>query len=161
MVGANGCGELGLGDLTKKTNIAKPVLNSKLSAESVGIVHLAVGGMHSAALTHDNQILTWGINDEGALGRDTSEDENQPPNSDPNDDDEDDDDVMIDLKEATPLPVGKRHFPKGTVFTQLAATNSATFALTKDGLVYGWGTFRVGLLPSHSPSKSLTLTAGR
>jgi regulator of chromosome condensation len=36
-------------------------------------------------------------------------------------------------------------FPEGTVFTQLAAGDSMTFALTDEGLVYGWGTFRVWL----------------
>jgi regulator of chromosome condensation len=32
---------------------------------------------------------------------------------------------------------------QGTVFAQLAAGDNSTFALTEDGLVYGWGTFRV------------------
>ncbi|KAJ5097502.1 hypothetical protein N7456_008223 [Penicillium angulare] len=147
--GTNCYGELGLGDLTKKSEILRPVLNQKLSADTVGIVHVAVGGVHSAALTRDNQILTWGVNDEGTLARDTVPD-NSPATDSPqnanedagSDEDSDDDEVTINLKEATPMPVGSSFFPKNTVFTQLAASDSATFALTVDGLVYGWGTFR-------------------
>ncbi|KAJ5587364.1 uncharacterized protein N7459_003129 [Penicillium hispanicum] len=152
--GTNCYGELGLGDLTKKSEMLRPVLNSKLTTESVGIVHVAVGGVHSAALTHDNKILTWGVNDEGALARDTtqlkkdvtnnarkSNDETEP-GEESDDDDDDDDEVTLNLEEATPLPVNPSAFPKGTIFSQLAASDSATFALSKDGRVYGWGTFR-------------------
>ncbi|KAL4987898.1 regulator of chromosome condensation 1/beta-lactamase-inhibitor protein II [Aspergillus falconensis] len=144
--GTNCAGELGLGDATKKTEIPRPVLNPKLSADDVGVVHIAVGGMHSAALTHDNRILTWGVNDDGALGRDTKQDPEDikmrnagDENSD--EESEDEDEGNFNLKEATPLPVDAAHFLAGTVFTQLAATDSATFALTVGGLVYGWGTF--------------------
>ncbi|KAL5335578.1 regulator of chromosome condensation 1/beta-lactamase-inhibitor protein II [Aspergillus crustosus] len=144
--GTNCAGELGLGDATKKTEIPRPVLNPKLPAHDVRVVHLAVGGMHSAALTHDNRILTWGVNDDGALGRDTKLDPEEVKMRDAGDDNsdadsEDEDEGNFNLKEATPLPVDARHFPAGTVFTQLVGTDSATFALTAAGLVYGWGAF--------------------
>lgn len=154
MFGTNCYGELGLSDLTKKSEILRPVLNEKLSADSVGIVHVAIGGVHSAALTRDNKILTWGVNDEGTLARDTAkEPEPEPETNGTNgvngdaesDEDSDDDEVTLNMKEASPLPVDSSLFPKGTVFAQLAASDSATFALTADGLVYGWGTFRVCL----------------
>jgi regulator of chromosome condensation len=35
-------------------------------------VQVACGGMHTVALTADGAVLTWGVNDEGALGRPTS-----------------------------------------------------------------------------------------
>jgi regulator of chromosome condensation len=47
--------------------------------------------------------------------------------------------------ESTPTPVDPKHFPEGTKFVQCAAADSATFVLTEDGSVYGWGTFRVSL----------------
>ncbi|KAJ6141298.1 hypothetical protein N7470_010194 [Penicillium chermesinum] len=146
--GTNCYGELGLGDLTKKSEILRPVLNAKLAANTVGVVHVAVGGVHSAALTRDNKILTWGVNDEGTLARDTKPDEPadadnaRTANGDTESDDSDDDEVAINPKEATPMPVDSALFSERTVFTQLAASDSATFALTADGLVYGWGTFR-------------------
>lgn len=43
---------------------------------------LSVDGMHTAALTCDNRILTWGVNDEGALGRNTDEDDDGDPDPD-------------------------------------------------------------------------------
>lgn len=144
--GTNCDGELGLGDATKKTEIPRPVLNPKLPAETVGVVTLAVGGVHSAALTHDNKILTWGVNDEGALGRDTQQDEEEiklRDQEDSPDSDEEEELVNLNLKEATPSPVDPSCFPRDTVFTQVAATDSATFALTTTGLVFGWGTFKV------------------
>ncbi|KAE8349230.1 regulator of chromosome condensation 1/beta-lactamase-inhibitor protein II [Aspergillus coremiiformis] len=142
--GTNCYGELGLGDATKKTEIPRPVLNPKLAADTVGVVDLAVGGVHSAALTYDNRILTWGVNDEGALGRDTTQDAEEIKMRSQSDSgsDSEDDEGNLNLKEATPLPVDPSHFPDRTIFTQLAATGSATFALTAEGLVYGWGTFR-------------------
>ncbi|KAJ6102561.1 hypothetical protein N7486_004988 [Penicillium sp. IBT 16267x] len=147
--GTNCYGELGLGDLTKKPELLRPVLNKKLDAQNIGVVHIAVGGVHSAALTHDNQILTWGVNDEGALGRDVKQDKDEDVGDADNGrsdvqsgDGSDDDEVTHNLKEATPLPVDPSLFPIGTVFSQLAASDSATFALTTEGLVYGWGTFR-------------------
>lgn len=151
MFGTNCDGELGLGDATIKTEIPRPVLNPKLPAEAVGVVYLAVGGVHSAALTHDNKILTWGVNDEGALGRDTKQEprEIKLRNESASDSDEDER-GNLNLKEATPLPVDSSCFPRDTIFTQLAATDSATFALTTSGQVFGWGTFRVSsLYPSR------------
>lgn len=104
-------------------------------------------GVHSATLTHDNQILTWGVNDEGTLGRDTKDKAKKTPidaaSDAGEDEDSEDDEVELNLKEASPLPVDPSHFPNGTVFTQLVATDSATYVLTREGLVYGWGTFRV------------------
>ncbi|KAL4929727.1 RCC1 domain-containing protein [Aspergillus undulatus] len=140
--GTNCYGELGLGDATKKTELPRPVLNPKLPADTVGVTYLTIGGVHSAAITHDNRILTWGVNDDGALGRDTTQSPEDVKMKDAGDEESDDDDeANYNLKEGTPLPVDDSNFPKGTVFTQLAATGSATFALTEDGLVYGWGTF--------------------
>ncbi|KAI9742751.1 MAG: hypothetical protein M1818_003480 [Claussenomyces sp. TS43310] len=46
------------------------------------------------------------------------------------------------MKDATPAEVDRLEIPDGAIFTQLAASGNATFALTDTGLVYGWGTFR-------------------
>ena len=55
--------------------------------------------------------------------------------------------VGLNPLECTPMPIPREHFPSGTVFTQLACGDGTTFALTDDGEVWGWGTFRVGLYP--------------
>lgn len=107
------------------------------------MVHLATGGMHCAALTHDNKILTWGVNDLGALGRDTSWDGGLVDMKDGDDNSNSDSESGLNPKESTPTEVDITEIPQGTVFTQLSASNNATFALTDKGLVYGWGTIRV------------------
>jgi len=99
--------------------------------------------MHAAALTRDNRILTWGVNDQGALGRDTTwEGGLRDLEKEEDSDDEDEDDTGINPNESTPTAVSNEHFAPGTKFVQVVASDSATFALTEDGRVYGWGTFR-------------------
>ena len=43
--------------------------------ESLSSRQLCSGGMHTIALTKSGEVLSWGCNDEGGLGRDTPEDE--------------------------------------------------------------------------------------
>ena len=133
--------------------MARPRINHRLSANDVGVVQIAVGGMHCAALTHDNKILTWGVNDTGALGRRTgvgkmkeitSKEASEESGSDS--DDEDEDDEYLNPTESEPREVSAKYFPDGTEFAFLSASDSATFAVTTEGFVYGWGTFRVSFL---------------
>ncbi|PHH64491.1 hypothetical protein CDD81_4566 [Ophiocordyceps australis] len=148
--GEGSSGELGLGSRRvngkKPMDVKRPRLNDKLSAKSVGVVQVACGGMHAVALTHDNQILTWGVNDQGALGRDTTWEGKLVEADDDGDTvmdvDEDEDDTGINPRESTPTTISLDCFAPGTVFVQVVASDSATFALTEDGRVYGWGTFR-------------------
>ena len=103
--------------------------------------------MHCAALTHDNKILTWGVNDQGALGRHTDEGPMKDmKDDDASDSDSDDEDSGLNPSEAEPREVDSKHFPAGTKFASLYAGDSSTFALTTTGLVYGWGTFRVSFI---------------
>jgi regulator of chromosome condensation len=115
------------------TDVQHPRINRLLDAKTVGVVQIAVGGMHCVALTQDQKVLTWGVNDNGALGRDTD--------LDSEDEDEDND---LSPKESTPTAIPTEFFGKGVkAFVQVVATDSASFALTLDGSVYGWGTFSV------------------
>jgi len=137
VVGSNSGGELGLGPGTKSGTIYAPRINPHLSGP-VGVVQIAAGPMHGLALTHDNKILTWGVNDLGALGRDTTWDGGLVDEGDSGSDDG----AELNPRETTPTEVDLTDVPPGTVFTQVAAAASASFALTDDGHVYGWGTFR-------------------
>lgn len=123
-------GELGLGDVRRNgkepRNVTRPRLNDLVDANNVGVVQIAVGGMHCVALTYDHKIYSWGVNDLGALGRVTnSDDSNEEAN------------------ESTPTPIDAIYFGKNTKFVQVIASDNASFALTDVGAVYGWGTFRV------------------
>ncbi|KAI9732112.1 MAG: hypothetical protein M1834_004208 [Cirrosporium novae-zelandiae] len=143
--GLGDCGELGLGPTArngkKPRNVKRPRINDLLNAKTVGVVQIAVGGMHCVALTQDQKILTWGVNNTGTLGRDTTW-EAPVQDIDANSDDEDDEGTL-NPKESTPTAIPTEFFGKhAKTFVQVAATGSASFALTDDGSVYGWGTFR-------------------
>jgi regulator of chromosome condensation len=142
--GEGSAGELGLGNKTidnkKPIDVKRPRYNEKLS--KMGIVEISVGGMHCVALTSDNRIVTWGVNDQGALGRDTTY-EGGLRDMDAAESDDSDDEDALNPYESTPNYVDAKHFEEGTVFTNVVASDSASFAVTADGQVYGWGTFRV------------------
>ena len=144
--GEGSSGELGLGTAKGAIDVKRPRLNPHLAANKVGVVQVSAGGMHCLALTHDNKILTWGVNDQGALGRDTNwegglKDMDAPEDSDS---DDDEDDNGLNPKESIPGEVdwSQTTLAPNTRFTEVAAGDSCSFALTDTGLVYGWGTFR-------------------
>ncbi|GKT91422.1 ran exchange factor Prp20/Pim1 [Colletotrichum tofieldiae] len=121
--------ELGLGP--RITEAPKPRLANKyLSSDTVGVVQVSAGGMHCVALTHDGKVLTWGVNDDGALGRVKSPDTPEEAAED-----------LLHPFESTP---GQVVFEDDVEIVQVAATNSACFALTAEGTVYGWGSFAGG-----------------
>lgn len=136
-------GELGLGPSKTETTVPRrnPFLDPRDPAK-YHVVQLDCGGMHTIALTKDNKIVTWGVNDKGALGRDTAW-EGGLRDADASDSDSEDGD--LNPKESTPTDIPASAFPEGTKFVQVAAGDSCSFALTDTGLVYGWGTFLVSL----------------
>ncbi|KAH8676909.1 regulator of chromosome condensation 1/beta-lactamase-inhibitor protein II [Ilyonectria robusta] len=126
MLGTVDFSELGLGPDEKECML--PRLNPYLDPNEQSAFHIskyAVGGMHTVAVTVDNKVVTWGVNDHGALGRDTSWDGDETANR----------------HESTPCEVSPLHFPPGARIIQVAASDSCSLALTDTGLVYGWGTF--------------------
>ena len=152
--GTGDCGELGLGPKDKEA--PRPRLNQYLDPsdpKAFHVVQLDCGGMHVAALTSDNQILTWGVNDQGALGRPT-EWEGALRDIDADSDDDSDD---LNPLECTPTPIPADAFPSGTRFVQVATADSCTLVLTETGSVYGWGTFLVRR-PTFSRHKSNVAT---
>ncbi|KAL7619930.1 hypothetical protein AAE478_010477 [Parahypoxylon ruwenzoriense] len=119
-------GELGLGSKTvngkgkQPFEVLQPRLNTLLCPKDVGVVQLSCGGLHR---------YTWGVNDNGALGRVTDI-------ANVEEDDE------LNPAESTPGVVDTSHLNPSIVWAQVVGSDSASFALTEDGKVYGWGTFR-------------------
>lgn len=111
------CGDMG-GHETQRPSVVKTWVETW---GELGVVRIATGGMHAVAITKDNKILTWGVNDNGALGRDTSQDE---------------------TIENIPTAILDEYFRNGPTFVDVAAGDSCSFALTTEGALYGWGTFR-------------------
>lgn len=137
-------GELGMGSRRKEAARAIPILRlDPRSPDSYRVVQLACGGMHTIALTDDNKIVTWGNNDKGALGRDTSWDGGLRDISADNDnnDDSDSGDEPLNMLESTPTHIPEQWLPQHVKFTCVNAGDSCSFAVTDTGLVYGWGTF--------------------
>ena len=159
--GEGSSGELGLGTAKNAIDVKRPRLNPLLSAQDVGVVQVAVGGMHCLALTTNNKILTWGVNDHGALGRDTAWEGGMKDMDDSKSDSDSNDasDSGLNPRESTPTAIPSESFPEGTVFVKVAAGDSLSLALTDDGLVYGWGTFRVSCTVSP-PNHSTDITSG-
>ncbi|GAP89474.1 putative rcc1 domain-containing protein [Rosellinia necatrix] len=144
--GEGSSGELGLGSKKNEgkrpIDVKRPRLNHNLDAEKVGIVDVACGGMHAVALTKDNRVLTWGVNDDKALGRDTTWDGGVRDADAEDSDSDDDDDTGVNPLESTPAQIEKGELEDHDVICKVAATDSASFLLTTDGFVFGWGTFR-------------------
>ncbi|GAW22124.1 hypothetical protein ANO14919_116590 [Xylariales sp. No.14919] len=140
--GSGECGELGHGPREKEK--PRPFVNPFLSGDegtAFHVVQLDCGGMHTVALTSDNKIITWGVNDRGALGRDTTWDGGLRDV----DAESDDEDEHLNPMESIPTQIPADSFPPGTKFVQVAAGDSCSFGLTDTGLVYGWGTFLVNI----------------
>ena len=145
--GTGEAGELGLGPAVYETDT--PRLNNHLTRQNpaaFSVVQIECGDMHSVAVSGHGQIVTWGCNDDGALGRNTTW--NPPMQS--IDDSEDEGNVQQNPLESTPTAIPAASLLGATEFASVAAGDSCTFALTTRGNVYGWGTFVVRLLFSVS-----------
>ncbi|XP_023342509.1 regulator of chromosome condensation [Eurytemora carolleeae] len=108
---------LGQGD-TGQLGLGEDILERNKPAHVSSIqdaVDVVAGGMHTAVLTKTGEVYTFGCNDEGSLGR------------------------VVEEEEECFIP-GKVSLDGKIV--QLSAGDSHTAALTEDGRVFAWGTFR-------------------
>lgn len=107
--GEGDVGQLGLGpDVMEKGRAAFVSIPDP-------VIQVCAGGMHTVCLTNKGQLYTFGCNDEGALGRDTSEEgtETEP--------------ALVEGLEK---------------IVQVTAGDSHTAVLTEDGKVLAFGNFR-------------------
>ncbi|KAJ8289294.1 hypothetical protein COCON_G00019530 [Conger conger] len=117
---------LGQGDVGQ-LGLGEDVLERKkpaLVSLPEGALQAVAGGMHTVCLSETGNVYTFGCNDEGALGRETAE-------------------------EGAEMLPGKVELSERVV--QVSAGDSHTAALTEEGAVYAWGSFRdnngvIGLL---------------
>jgi alpha-tubulin suppressor-like RCC1 family protein len=113
-VGENGMTQLGLKSSIDQRKNPQPVLIPE------PIVQIAAGPLHSVCLTDQNNIYTFGCNDEHALGR--------PDN---NDDDDDDTDPFGEVDLSKVMNIDEENI------VQIVAGDSHTLVLSNIGKVYG------------------------
>ncbi|VDK22395.1 unnamed protein product [Taenia asiatica] len=135
-LGVGDTGQLGLGpDITERM---KPALFSAASLSNgvsnddmESFVQVVAGGMHTVCLTADGKVFTFGCNDEGALGRQSTDAPIQDTSG-----------QSVDglVEESRP---GIVTFPEKDVhIVMISAGDSHTAALDNLGRVWLWGTFR-------------------
>lgn len=107
--GQGDMGQLGLGE--DEMERKRPTIVSNVK----DIVDIKAGGMHSLCLTASGEVYSFGCNDEGALGRDSSEDGSE----------------FVPAKITLP---GKS--------VKVSAGDSHSACLLEDGRVFAWGSFR-------------------
>eukprot|EP00193_Tetraselmis_chui_P008055 CAMPEP_0177758854 /NCGR_PEP_ID=MMETSP0491_2-20121128/4413_1 /TAXON_ID=63592 /ORGANISM="Tetraselmis chuii, Strain PLY429" /LENGTH=376 /DNA_ID=CAMNT_0019274629 /DNA_START=108 /DNA_END=1235 /DNA_ORIENTATION=+ len=123
VLGDADCGQLGLGeDVTEKLRPGPVQLPYGKKVRQV-----AAGGMHSVALAEDGSVWSWGVNDEGALTGGEAWEKYHGRTGKV-------EDSYVPKPVAMPSEAGK--------VVQLSAGDSHTAALTEEGVVYAWGTFR-------------------
>ena len=103
------------------------------------LLQVSCGGMHTAALDQEGRVWTWGVNDEGALGRCTEGTSWQ----------EVEDALKASSAEPGLAPLSANDGASSSIApslslkaTQVAAGDGFTFALTADGCVHGCGMFK-------------------
>lgn len=94
--------------------------------------------MHTLALDGKNRIWSWGNNDSGVLGRDTSHSKEVLKDVDAAESDDEDG----DLNEAEATPALVQGLENKNKIVQLVATDNLSAALFSNGDVYAWGCFR-------------------
>jgi hypothetical protein len=147
----------------KKKNLKRPRTNDLLDANTVGAVQIVVGGMHCVALTKDQKILTWSVNDNGALGCDTAwEATTRDIDADSDSEGDEEEDIFLNHKESTPTAIPTEFFGEDLrVFVQVVATDSASFAITDNDSVYGCGTLCVSFIANTVHYSLLTALGKR
>ncbi|KAK8854578.1 hypothetical protein IAR55_003317 [Kwoniella newhampshirensis] len=142
--GTGDMGQFGLGP-DELDEIARPKLHSwfeeqiedgKLSRDgkegSGGLEAVACGGMHTLAIDEAGRVRSWGINDNAALGRKTSDvpDPNNPGSMIPNED-----------LETVPMVIESLEKEKFRA-VQVSAGDSISVAISDSGELRAWGSFR-------------------
>jgi Regulator of chromosome condensation (RCC1) repeat len=125
----------GMFDIDRSSCAWMSMVRAFWTSESSSNVHLqasmvCAGGMHTVCISSSGAVYSWGVNDEGALGRYTDGEawkNSGRAKGTPGD-------SYKPAKVSMPAACGK--------IVALSAGDSHTMALDENGAVYGWGTFR-------------------
>jgi len=134
--GNNARGELGDGTTTNRP-LPVPITATGLLAGKT-VLAMAAGQGHSLALCSDGTLAAWGINWQGALGNNTTNDSLVP--------------VAVNTASGVSALYGK-------TVVAIAAGFAYSLALCSDGTVAAWGLNRLGQLGDNTTNTSLVPVA--
>lgn len=134
LCGTGDCNQLGMLDsATSNLDTSEGTLEAKRPRDmkylkGTPIVQVACGGLHTLALRADGTVLSWGCNDNGALGRLTEAGENTNT-------------FAVDfIPDFIPDFIGNSK--SIGIVLRIACGDCQSLALTLDGQVYMWGCYK-------------------
>mmetsp|Transcript_7662 Transcript_7662/g.15589 ORF Transcript_7662/g.15589 Transcript_7662/m.15589 type:complete len:511 (-) Transcript_7662:134-1666(-) len=123
--GTGDMGQLGLGE-----DVSERARPTPLSLSNLPVRRVACGGMHTLAVTSDGALWSWGVNDEGALGREVKSSNDHVVASGPG-------------PSANAKPDNEPALvPSISGVVDISAGDSHSVAVTEKGEVFSWGSFR-------------------
>jgi alpha-tubulin suppressor-like RCC1 family protein len=133
--GRNTSGELGIGTTLARSNVPIAVKTTGTPMDGKVVKQVEGGGRyegsHSIALASDGTVYTWGFNQYGQLGNNTTTNSRSP--------------IAVQVA-GTPLA--------GKTIVQIAAGADHSLALDSDGALYAWGSNAYGQLGNGTTTNS-------
>jgi len=133
--GRNTSGELGIGTTLARSNVPIAVKTTGTPMDGKVVKQVEGGGRyegsHSIALASDGTVYTWGLNQYGQLGNNTTTNSRSP--------------IAVQVA-GTPLA--------GKTIVQIAAGADHSLALDSDGALYAWGSNAYGQLGNGTMTNS-------
>ena len=133
--GRNTSGELGIGTTLARSNVPIAVKTTGTPMDGKVVKQVEDGGRyegsHSIALASDGTVYTWGLNQYGQLGNNTTTNSRSP--------------IAVQVA-GTPLA--------GKTIVQIAAGADHSLALDSDGALYAWGSNAYGQLGNGTTTNS-------
>ena len=133
--GRNTSGELGIGTTLARSNVPIAVKTTGTPMDGKVVKQVEGGGRyegsHSIALASDGTVYTWGFNQYGQLGDNTTTNSRSP--------------IAVQVA-GTPLA--------GKTIVQIAAGADHSLALDSDGALYAWGSNAYGQLGNGTTTNS-------
>ncbi|OII72238.1 uncharacterized protein cubi_01571 [Cryptosporidium ubiquitum] len=159
--GSGECDQLGIKEslLDEDLCLKKPKRIESISRD-LKIIDITSGALHNLILTDQGEVLSWGCNDDGALGRLSSRlkaklekldkkggnDKDEDEEDDDDDDDEEKDDDEEEPEDSEKYP-NKIEFPEASEDCQLKVKSIISgdcysCCLMENGEVYLWGSYK-------------------
>ena len=133
--GRNTSGELGIGTTLARSNVPIAVKTTGTPMDGKVVKQVEGGGRyegsHSIALASDGTVYTWGLNQYGQLGNNTTTNSRSP--------------IAVQAA-GTPMA--------GKTIVQIAAGADHSLALDSDGALYAWGSNAYGQLGNGTTTNS-------